>query len=100
MFLFFQILSRPTPSLPPLKMVATLVDWSQTSFWISVAAIAFNPTAWNIVAQNGEQNKLIMSKQALTNCRIPQQDLDAYLWWPEGGLLLPGVDDILLRNSS
>lgn len=29
-------------------------DASQRSLWISLAAIAFNPTAWNIVARNGE----------------------------------------------
>lgn len=29
-------------------------DASQRSLWISLAAITFNPTAWNIVARNGE----------------------------------------------
>ena len=33
--------------------LSTLVDFSKSSLLISVAAIAFNPTAWNIVARNG-----------------------------------------------
>lgn len=37
----------------PSKMASTLVDWSQKTLWLSIASIAFNPTAWNIVAQNG-----------------------------------------------
>ncbi|PCH42964.1 phospholipid methyltransferase [Wolfiporia cocos MD-104 SS10] len=37
----------------------SLVDWSQRSLWISVASIAFNPTAWNIVARNEYRNKTI-----------------------------------------
>lgn len=31
----------------------SLVDFSKKSLLISLASIAFNPTAWNIVAQNG-----------------------------------------------
>lgn len=31
----------------------SLVDFDQQSLLISLAAIAFNPTAWNIVARNG-----------------------------------------------
>jgi hypothetical protein len=31
----------------------TIIDFSQRSLLLSLAAIAFNPTAWNIVAQNG-----------------------------------------------
>ena len=33
--------------------LSTLVDFTQRSLLISVTAIAFNPTAWNIVARNG-----------------------------------------------
>jgi hypothetical protein len=29
-------------------------DASQRSLWIAIASITFNPTAWNIVARNGE----------------------------------------------
>ena len=30
------------------------IDLSKPSLYYSLAAIAFNPTAWNIVARNGE----------------------------------------------
>ena len=33
--------------------LASVIDVSKQSLLISVAAIAFNPTAWNIVARNG-----------------------------------------------
>lgn len=32
---------------------SSIVDTSATSLYISVLSIAFNPTAWNIVARNG-----------------------------------------------
>ncbi|CAL1697729.1 unnamed protein product [Somion occarium] len=35
------------------------IDWSKQSLWISVFSIAFNPTAWNIVARNEYRNKTI-----------------------------------------
>jgi len=35
------------------------VDWSKESLWFSIASIAFNPTAWNIVARNEYRNKSI-----------------------------------------
>ncbi|GLB44244.1 putative catalyzes the second two steps of the methylation pathway of phosphatidylcholine biosynthesis, the SAM-dependent methylation of phosphatidylmonomethylethanolamine (PMME) to phosphatidyldimethylethanolamine (PDME) and of PDME to phosphatidylcholine (PC) [Lyophyllum shimeji] len=37
----------------------SLVDFSKTSLTISLLAIAFNPTAWNIVARNEYKNKTI-----------------------------------------
>jgi len=43
-------------SLPPLS---SLVDFSKQSFWVSVAAICFNPLFWNIVAQNEYRHKSI-----------------------------------------
>ena len=33
--------------------LSSIIDVSKPSLLISVAAIAFNPTAWNIVARNG-----------------------------------------------
>ncbi|KAM5538746.1 hypothetical protein V8D89_007468 [Ganoderma adspersum] len=42
----------------PLDL-STIIDFSQRSLLISVAAIAFNPTAWNIVARNEYRNKTI-----------------------------------------
>ncbi|KAM6493255.1 phospholipid methyltransferase [Amanita muscaria] len=36
-----------------------VVDLSQTSFLLSLAAITFNPTAWNIVARNEYRNKTL-----------------------------------------
>ncbi|KAK7680783.1 hypothetical protein QCA50_016091 [Cerrena zonata] len=35
------------------------VDFSKQSLWFSLASIAFNPTAWNIVARNEYRNKTI-----------------------------------------
>ncbi|KAI1795467.1 phospholipid methyltransferase [Ganoderma leucocontextum] len=42
----------------PLDL-STIIDFSQRSLLISIAAIAFNPTAWNIVARNEYRNKTI-----------------------------------------
>ncbi|PIL26162.1 hypothetical protein GSI_11917 [Ganoderma sinense ZZ0214-1] len=39
--------------------LSKIIDFSQRSLLISVAAIAFNPTAWNIVARNEYRNKTI-----------------------------------------
>jgi len=38
---------------------SSLVDLSQPTLWASVFSIAFNPTAWNIVARNEYRNKTI-----------------------------------------
>ncbi|CCM05950.1 uncharacterized protein FIBRA_08189 [Fibroporia radiculosa] len=40
-------------------VLASLVDFSQHSLWISLLSITFNPTAWNIVARNEFKNKTI-----------------------------------------
>ena len=43
-------------SVATMDFVSSLlssVDWSKDSLYISIFAIAFNPTAWNIVARNG-----------------------------------------------
>ncbi|CAK5270906.1 unnamed protein product [Mycena citricolor] len=37
----------------------SLVDWSQVTLLYSLLSITFNPTAWNIVAQNEYRNKTI-----------------------------------------
>ncbi|KAF9468374.1 phospholipid methyltransferase-domain-containing protein [Collybia nuda] len=42
-----------------LDELSSLVDFSQSSLTIALLAIAFNPTAWNIVAQNEYRNKTI-----------------------------------------
>ncbi|OBZ74874.1 Phosphatidyl-N-methylethanolamine N-methyltransferase [Grifola frondosa] len=39
--------------------LSSIVDWSKPSLLISVVSIAFNPTAWNIVARNEYHNKTI-----------------------------------------
>ena len=36
-----------------MSALLSAVDWSKPSLLISIAAITFNPTAWNIVARNG-----------------------------------------------
>ncbi|KAF5376130.1 hypothetical protein D9615_007658 [Tricholomella constricta] len=43
-------------SIPELY---SLVDFSKSSLTLSVLSIAFNPTAWNIVARNEYRNKTI-----------------------------------------
>ncbi|KAI0790193.1 phospholipid methyltransferase [Irpex lacteus] len=42
-----------------MSSLSSFVDFSKTSLWISLAAIVFNPTAWNIVARNEYRNKTI-----------------------------------------
>ncbi|KAL0952848.1 hypothetical protein HGRIS_007073 [Hohenbuehelia grisea] len=42
-----------------LQPISEWLDTSKTSLYISILAIAFNPTAWNIVAQNEYRNKTI-----------------------------------------
>ncbi|KAF8509120.1 phospholipid methyltransferase [Hysterangium stoloniferum] len=39
--------------------IADLVDWNQRSLYLSLASITFNPTWWNIVAQNEHKNRTI-----------------------------------------
>jgi methylene-fatty-acyl-phospholipid synthase len=39
--------------------MAPIIDFSQPSFWISAASIAFNPTFWNIAARQEYHNKVI-----------------------------------------
>ena len=36
-----------------MDAIAPYIDVSKTSLFLSLGAIAFNPTAWNIVARNG-----------------------------------------------
>ncbi|KAJ3729118.1 phospholipid methyltransferase [Lentinula guzmanii] len=45
-------------------------DASQQSLWISIAAIAFNPTAWNIVARNEHRNRTLTRNVFGGNARI------------------------------
>ncbi|VDB88487.1 unnamed protein product [Peniophora sp. CBMAI 1063] len=42
-----------------MDALAPYVDVSKTSLFLSLGAIAFNPTAWNIVARNEYHNKTI-----------------------------------------
>ena len=44
-----------------LADLSTIVDFSKQSLLISAAAIAFNPTAWNIVARNGTSPRCPLS---------------------------------------
>ncbi|KAL6708446.1 Phosphatidyl-N-methylethanolamine N-methyltransferase [Coniothyrium glycines] len=39
--------------------MSSLIDFSQTSLWVSVASILFNPTFWNIAAQQEYHNKIL-----------------------------------------
>ncbi|KAE9399379.1 phospholipid methyltransferase [Gymnopus androsaceus JB14] len=45
-------------------------DASQRSLWISLAAITFNPTAWNIVARNEHRNRTLTRRVFGGNARI------------------------------
>ncbi|KAF1951460.1 phosphatidylethanolamine N-methyltransferase [Byssothecium circinans] len=49
--------------------MSALVDFSQPSFWISVASILFNPTFWNIAATQEYHNK-VLTKLAGGNPRL------------------------------
>ncbi|KAI0798186.1 phospholipid methyltransferase [Abortiporus biennis] len=42
-----------------VQKILSSVDWSKDSLYISIASIAFNPLAWNIVARNEYRNKTI-----------------------------------------
>jgi len=42
-----------------MSSLLSTVDFSQNSLYLSLLSIAFNPTAWNIVAQNEYHNKTI-----------------------------------------
>ncbi|KIP06633.1 hypothetical protein PHLGIDRAFT_106708 [Phlebiopsis gigantea 11061_1 CR5-6] len=42
-----------------MSSLLSYVDFSKTSLLVSAAAIAFNPTAWNIVARDEYRNKTI-----------------------------------------
>ncbi|KAH9970260.1 phospholipid methyltransferase [Russula compacta] len=39
--------------------LSTLLDLSKISLYLSLGSIAFNPTAWNIIARNEHRNKTI-----------------------------------------
>ncbi|KAK7756392.1 Phosphatidyl-N-methylethanolamine N-methyltransferase [Diatrype stigma] len=46
--------------MAPLNVsISDLVDFNQTSFWVSAASIAFNPLFWNIVARQEYHNKIL-----------------------------------------
>jgi len=70
-------------SFKNVDSLLSLVDFNQTSLLISLAAIAFNPTAWNIVARNGTCF-LTPSSEGFSNpkyhLRICKQDNNASVW--------------------
>ena len=60
--------------LPPRTMdaIAPYIDVSKTSLFLSLGAIAFNPTAWNVVARNGmECTSLARVPMLTTFGRVP-----------------------------
>lgn len=42
-----------------MEAFSSVVNTSATSLYVSLLSVAFNPTAWNIVAQNGEQISIV-----------------------------------------
>jgi len=42
-----------------IDTLSSAVDWSKPSLHYTILAIAFNPTAWNIIARNEYRNKTI-----------------------------------------
>ncbi|WFC94247.1 protein kinase C [Malassezia brasiliensis] len=48
-----------TPYQASPYVVKDIVDLTQPSLWIAVVSILFNPTFWNIVAQNEHRNRTI-----------------------------------------
>jgi hypothetical protein len=85
-------------------MSARWIDWNQPTLFISLASIAFNPLAWNIVARNGASSSVQFCFVTLTQLswfRIPQQDADSHLWRKcATRVLLPRFDDLLLWAPS
>lgn len=53
-FKWLNMASKAFSSVFPNLDLNSLVDFDKKSLLISLAAIAFNPTAWNIVARNGQ----------------------------------------------
>lgn len=47
-----------TITIPPFE---DIIDVNQPSLYFSLAAIAFNPTFWNIVARNGKSRLAAMT---------------------------------------
>uniref|UniRef100_A0A0W0ETD3 Phosphatidyl-N-methylethanolamine N-methyltransferase n=1 Tax=Moniliophthora roreri TaxID=221103 RepID=A0A0W0ETD3_MONRR len=41
---------------------SSIINTSKTSFWIALGAITFNPTAWNIVARNVQNQCLVVTQ--------------------------------------
>lgn len=64
-------------------------DASQRSLWISIASIAFNPTAWNIVARNGEYS----------NDSLSISDMDRRVLFTLFANLLDAADVVLLFKN-
>ena len=89
-------------------MLSSLVNTSATSLYISLFSIAFNPTAWNIVARNGDTLVIscpFTSSLTPSTCfftvRIQEQEHHSVLWrklilW----LLLPHCPHFFLWNTS
>lgn len=54
-------------SFGTMNTLATAVDFTKTSLYISLASIAFNPTAWNIVARNGQSSRMFFRRRRCIN---------------------------------
>lgn len=77
------------------------VDWSQKSLLLSLASIAFNPTAWNIVARNGEMLfDGLVGSVLICVYRVQEQNAHSYLWKRESRMLLPCYHDFLIRYAA
>ena len=88
-----------------LTQFHSLVDVNKTSLLLSILAIAFNPTAWNIVARNGTCHFflvcLVPNAHLCLNIpyRIQKQNYYAYFWRQrEIWMLLSRSDDFFLWN--
>ena len=77
-----------------IMSLSALIDSSKISLFLSLGSITFNPTAWNIVARNGEPSSNVRPPFAsmiadhhflplstyLCAKRIPQQDNHSHFW--------------------
>jgi hypothetical protein len=79
------------------------IDYSQPSFYASLFSIAFNPTFWNIVAQNGQGSSLYPGYQLITTTytRVHEQIYHEILQRrPEERMLRSRIYDIHAWNDS
>ena len=86
-----------------MSALFSAVDFSKQTLWISLASIAFNPTAWNIVARNGMCHWFVerFELPSVRGIRIQKQNYYPHLWWEHKiRMLLPSLVYLFRWNPS